>query len=144
LKLYAEEKPSRVMDMLQKALYAFLEPIYYPKGLSMVFREMSQLYSSLQHYKEELQYALAATIFHPYGRSLEALQDSIPTTRWSMGGKEFEKLWMESMQRVWGMDGEPFCHLKPLLKSFGEQQWRQHVRTAIQSAEDVREIVYSL
>lgn len=123
--LILEERPAKAKDFLEIARKGFIEPSFYPTGLSEAFKEISGIF--LMNNKKTgdlaaLQYALVATILHPYGRNLETLQLAAHKMYWRLGEKmtAFNTFWQEQEEKLWSMDSEPFSDLRYLVKSFQE------------------------
>ncbi len=133
-----EEQPRRAKDFLESARESFVEPSFYSKGLSEVLKEISGVY--LMDNKEmgdemALQYALAATVLHPYGRNLEILQLAAHKMYWRMGENmiAFNKFWRALGEKLWSMESEPFLDLRYLMKSF-QENGIHHVEAGIEAA----------
>ena len=120
-----DDHPAKAKDFLEIAREGFVKPLFYPKGLSEVFKEISGI-----HFMENkkmgdqlaLQYALATTILHPYGQNLEILQLAAHKMYWRIGEKTttFNTFWQTLEEKLWSMDSEPFSSLKYFIKSFPE------------------------
>lgn len=133
-----EEHPTKAKDFLEIAREGFVEPLFYPKGLTEVLKEISGIH--LMDNKKTgdqmaLQYALVTTILHPYGRNLEILQLAAHKLYWRMGENltAFNTYWQALEEKLWNIDSEPFSDLKYFMKSFPESGIL-HVETALEAA----------
>jgi len=85
-----------------------------------------------------LEYALATTVLHPYGRNLEHLQLAAHKMYWRLGENmtAFNTSWQALEEKLWSMEAEPFSDLRYLMKSF-QENGIHHVETATQKAKKV-------
>lgn len=119
-RLLGSGNPKLAIDYLERASSGFASPLFYPHGLSMVFRESSQLRLGLARtqddYKMALQYALIATALHPYAQSLTTLQRTAKWTSARLGQRshEFPKYRQELLEQLLQMDEGSFAVLKRL------------------------------
>ncbi len=124
--LMLEEQPGRAIDFLGSARAGFVEPTFYSRGLSEVLKELSGA-SLMSNKKTEdqmaFQYAMAATVLHPYSRNLEILQLSAHKMYWRLGENltAFNTFWQTLEEKLWSMDTEPFSDLRYLMRSSQEQ-----------------------
>jgi len=136
-----EEQPKKAKDFLESAREIFVEPPFYSKGVSEVLKEISGAY--LMDNKKTgdeiaLEYALATTVLHPYGRNLEHLQLAAHKMYWRLGENmtAFNTSWQALEEKLWSMESEPFSDLRYLMKSF-QENGIHHVETATQKAKKV-------
>lgn len=120
-----EEQPKKASDLLESARCIFVEPPFYTKGVSEVFKEISGLYMmDNKKMGDELaiEYALATVILHPYGRNLENLQVAAHKIYWRTGENRtaFERFWYALEERLWRMESGAFSDLRYLMKSLSE------------------------
>lgn len=135
---FLEEQSKKAKDFLESARESFVEPPFYPKGLSEVFKEISAIH--LMNNKKTgdqmaLQYALATAVLHPYGRNLEILQLAAHKMYWRIGENmtAFNKSWQALEEELWCMESEPFSDLRYLLRSF-QENGIHYVEIAIEKA----------
>ncbi len=136
--LTLEERPKKAKDYLESAREGFIKPLFYPRGISEVFKEISGLY--LMDDKKigdemALHYAFATVILHPYGRNLALLQLAARQMYWRTGENvtAFKKYWRSLEEKLWRMDSEPFSVLRHLMMSFHESGI-QHIEMALEQA----------
>jgi tetratricopeptide (TPR) repeat protein len=133
-----EERPEKAKDILENAREGFTEPVFYSRGLSEAFKEISSLYLMDDRKSEDeraLEYALVAAVLHPYGRNLELLQLAAHKMYWRMGENRtaFNNFWQTLEERLWSMESEPFSDLRYLMKAFHEHGI-SHVEMALEKA----------
>src|SRR5438132_11986247 len=82
-----------------------------------------------------LQYALATTVLHPYGRNIELLQLAAHKMYWRLGenATAFNTFWQALEEKLWRMESEPFSDLRYLMKSF-QESGIQYVEIGIEEA----------
>jgi hypothetical protein len=136
--LTLEEQPGRAKDLLGSPGEGFIKPIFYPKGVAAVLKEISGVH--LMDNKKTgdqlaLEYALAAAVLHPYGRNLEILQLAARKMYWRLGENMtvFNKSWQALKEKLWSMESEPFSDLRYVMKSF-QENGIHYVETAIEEA----------
>jgi tetratricopeptide (TPR) repeat protein len=136
--LALEEHPEKAKDFLESARDGFVEPTFYPRGLSEALKEISGIYLMDDRKSGDelaLRYALATAVLHPYGRNVELLQLAAHKMYWRMGENltAFNKFWQALEEKLWSMESEPFSDLKYLMKSF-QENGIHHVETGIEVA----------
>ncbi len=136
--LALEEHPKKAKDLLEGAREGFIEPIFYSKGVAEVFKEISGAYlmdDKKTGDEKALQYALAAVVFHPYGRNLELLQLAAHKMYWRMGENmtAFNTSWQALEEKLWSMESEPFSDMRYLLKTL-QANGISRIETAIEKA----------
>ena len=137
--LVLEEQPKKAIEFLEGARESFAEPPFYSKGLSEVYKEIGGVYlmdDKIAKDQKAVEYALAATVLHPYGRNLEMLQLAAHKLYWRLGENmtAFNTFWQTLKEKIWSMESEPFSDLRYLINSF-QEQGIQHVEIAIATAE---------
>lgn len=119
-RLLSSDNPKRAIDYLERASYGFVSPLFYPHGLSMVFRASSQIRLEIARaeddHKTALQYALIAATLDPHAQSLATLHRAAKWTSAQLGQRphEFPKYREELIERLLLMEGAPFAVLKRL------------------------------
>ncbi|SRR6266571_762942 len=136
--LALEEQPEKAKDFLETAREGFVEPTFYSLGLSAVLKEISGVYSMDDKKtgdERALQYALVATVLHPYSRNLELLQLAAHKMYWRLGENmtTFNKSWQALEEKLWDMESEPFSDLRYLMKS-SQENGIHSVKTALEEA----------
>jgi hypothetical protein len=123
----ATSKPSRAMVAYEAAVQGFTEQAFYPIGLARVFRAISRLEfdrscsrgGQLGSAQSALEYALAATLLHPYARNAETVANAAFAlyTRLGSGDSARKRLrgdLQELVHKALAMREGPFQHLKHL------------------------------
>jgi hypothetical protein len=136
--LTLEEQPKKAKDYLETASEGFVKPMFYPRGLSEVFKEICGAYlmdDKKMGDEMALQYALVTVVLHPYGRNLELLQLATHKMYWRMGENmaAFNKFWRTLVEKLWRMESEPFSVLRHLMISFHENDIH-YTEAALQQA----------
>ncbi len=131
-----EEQPKKAQDFLEMAHERYIEPVFYPKGLSDTLKEISVMHAMEGKKSEDetaFNYALVAAILHPYGRNLETLQVAAHKMYWRLGESKqaFNTFWRAIEEKLWSMDIEPFSDLRYLVMSF-QEHGIQLIETALE------------
>lgn len=119
-RLLSLENPKRAIDYLERASYGFVSTLFYPHGMSMVFRASSQIRLEIARTKDDhktaLQYALIAAALDPHAQSLATLHRATKWTAAQLGQRphEFPKYREDLIEQLLLMEGALFAVLKRL------------------------------
>lgn len=133
-----EEQSEKAKDLLENAREGFTEPIFYARGLAEAFKEISNLYVMDERKggdERSLEYALTATVLHPYSRTIELLRLAAHKWYWRLGENRtaFNTFWQALEEKLWRMEAEPFSDLRYFLKAFPESGIAS-IQTALEKA----------